>query len=410
MKQKYRVALLIIWAMPFFSAFSQTSNTHNSEGLDFVILKNGTKVFGKVLREYDFSDYEVIEFESQNGRKTYYPADLQSFQLSNGRLFESVLLPEHEDIEFVQILFTGKLRLLNKGNEFYVEGFNNIERLKILYRENPVDGKKKPVKFYIGQLKILMSGSCGISLSNRIETIRLDEHDLVNLFVDYHNCEDSPYQVHINKIPLFRIKPLIAIGGGIVFPSSIENTQGMAVRLDNNIQLMAEGGIRLQDFRKSPRITLDIRFGVVSMNGVWNSSVSNSGVQITATEDFEFKSYSVPLGLNYSFYKKGPLDFYTGAFVSYKFSKITSRSSIIDFRLVGSGETSLMELQILSVKDSQLVPGGKVGVNYKLGAKGFGFTEIQGQLASKSFLVALPNFQEVNYNVAQFSIVTGFKF
>ena len=410
MKVLNKMALLFLWAMPFFSALAQDDLEEEAEGLEFVVLKNGAQLQGRVLREYDFSDYEKIEFQSNGGVKTFYPSDIAYFQLENGRKFESILLPEKEEVHFVQVLLTGQFRLLQYRGEFYVDTGVGIDRLKVMYRERSGDGKKVLVKFYISQLKIMMAGSCGILLTNQIDRSRLEEQDLINIMVDYHNCEKIPYQVHIKKIPLFRIDPVLAVGVGMMSPIARENTQEMGVGLSSYFNWQVEGGMRIQDFRKAPRFSLDLRLSYHNMNSTWNASVVTSSAQTTASDEFAMTTISIPFGINYSFFKRGETDMYMGPFIAFSLAKLTSQSSIVDFKLLGRNETTLIETPILEVKEFRMVPGFKVGANYALGSKLKGFAELQGQYKGKAFLVSLPNYTPVIYETAQLSLVTGIKF
>ncbi|MEP4374465.1 MAG: hypothetical protein ABJ333_05375, partial [Algoriphagus sp.] len=107
--------------MPFFFAHAQGGyveeqvwsnvNPDSRQAEDFVILNNGQKLFGKVVRAYDFSNYDQVDFQYQGNLKTYFPSDLQAFGLDNGRFFMSKMLPGSSVIEFVQVLFSGSLQL-----------------------------------------------------------------------------------------------------------------------------------------------------------------------------------------------------------------------------------------------------------------------------------------------------------
>ncbi|TXE02523.1 hypothetical protein [Algoriphagus aquimarinus] len=160
------VAVLFLIAMPFFYAQAQSGyveesvwsnvNTASGQASDFIITNNGTKLFGVIQRNFDYTEYDKVIFEASNGGNTYLPAELKAFGLDNGQFFMSKRLPDSSELEFVQILFSGNLQLDYKKGKYYIDNGLEIQELRAYYEDITVDGEKRrrSIKLYISILKI----------------------------------------------------------------------------------------------------------------------------------------------------------------------------------------------------------------------------------------------------------------
>lgn len=411
MIKKIRLTILLLVAgLSFFgwypNVYSQGSVSANGQG-DYIILNDGTKLNGKLLSNYDFADYDEIEFSSSKGIRKYGPLDIQSFGLENGRLFESLLLPDEEEKLFAQVLFTGQFQLLSQRSRFYIKSdAGGIDRLKIIERDSQPGIHEKKVNLYISQLKIIMAGRCGIILGPKIETSRLDEQDLLKLMIDYHKCEDLPYVLHIQNIPLLKISPTAGLGLGYTGLKSISNQQGRGGEFVTPFNFSVFGGLRFHDFRNTPRISLDLRAGVNMMATTWNSSVSNGTFFVTSSEKITQTTFSIPLSLNYSLWKKEDREIYFGLMAGVWISQLKSDGGIVDLTVIQNEETSLRQLSTIRIIESIFVPGMKVGSNFK----GNWFGEFQAQRGKQLYSSELPNFNDVSYDAWNFSFLVGYKF
>jgi hypothetical protein len=148
--------------------------------------------------------------------------------------------------------------------------------------------------------------------------------------------------------------------------------------LDNTISYRFQGGLRLHDFRKFPRISLDLRLGVECLNTTFQSRFESPGVVIIqAEENFQETSVFIPISFNYSVYRKNETDVYLGLSGAAWYRSISSSSGIITEELIGRGKTNIYTREIVTGVDRLFVPGLKLGVNFPLGDRMRLFTETQ---------------------------------
>ncbi|MBB6324656.1 hypothetical protein FHS59_000271 [Algoriphagus iocasae] len=416
----YRVALLsFLFILPNFLAFGQKDfteknlleNTPSKSGIpsDFILDSSGNKVFGRVIRSFDFSDYEVIEFEKDGKITTYAPDQIQGFGLDNGRFFLSKLLPDSDDFQFAQILFSGKYQLLERKNKFFVDSGLEIIELKIIPREN-YTGKKKFVKLYISTLKFLMTGRCGLELAPKIERADLEEQDLIQIFIEFHECEDYPYVVHVDKIPLVKVSPTIGIGGGMVSPKALEAIEGRAVDIQSPYFVQAMIGGQLHDFRKAPRLSFDFKVGYRLMSSSWLVSQISGSYLYIGSQDIRQGSLLIPLSLNYTFYKKEAMDLYLGLGGGFVFSKLKNEEGLVDLTNLTIKETVLTYEDLVDVRPKLFSPAIKLGSNIYSGSNKSIYTEVLAEYAKAMYISYLPNYHGKEYNSFSVSLSLGIKF
>ncbi|MCE7055814.1 hypothetical protein LZF95_14125 [Algoriphagus sp. AGSA1] len=416
------VVVMILTGMPFFYVQAQSGyieeeiwsriNPASALESDFIITTDGTKLFGQIISNYDYSNYDKVEFEHNGSVKTYFPADLQAFGLANGRFFMSKKLDESSALEFVQILFSGKLQLDYKKGKYYIDNGLEIQELRSYYQDVTYDGgkRRKRIKLYISTLKILTAGSCGFEINDLIERANLEEQDLIRILTQYHECEQLPYKVHVDKIPLFKMSPTVGVGMAAMFIRSFENEYGRASKIDQPRNFQAEAGIRLHDFRKSPRISFDLRFKYQVMSSTWSISQVNRSIMVTGSQDFTQRSIQIPFSVNFSFYKRDDLNIYFGLRAGLMFTSLKTSEGYIDFTHLHSNQTYLSNMDLMEAEPSLFVPGLKLGSTIPINEKRRLYAEIQADYAKGMYLTFLPNSTNVGYNNTLVSFNIGFEF
>lgn len=350
---------------------------------DWVILLSGVKIFGKVQSKYDEATYQSLVFSSAGQTSTYFPKDLQAFGLANDRFFLTKTVPGEVESKFVQVLVSGALQLNFYNNRYFVDNGIELLELKAFYAQGQIDGNKlkRYVKAYISTLKIQMAGACGTKLNDQIEKTKMEELEFVKLFEAYHECNGLPYTSHINSVKFLEVSPVLmgGIGNVTLLDRSVEN--GQKNSLYNTISYRLQGGLRLHDFRKFPRISLDVRLGVELLNTTFQSRFESPGVvAIKADEEFQETSYFIPISFNYSVYRKNETDIYLGLVGAAWYSSINSSSSIISEEFIDSNRTNLYNREIVEGVDRLFVPGLKLGMNFPLGNRMRLFAETQYDL------------------------------
>jgi hypothetical protein len=350
---------------------------------DFIVMPSGVKIFGKIQNKYDEATYQSLVFMVDGQTSTYYPKDLKAFGLANSRFFMTKTVPGEVESKFVQILVSGELQLNFYNNRYFMDNGTELLELKAFYTLGQIDGNKlkRYVKAYISTLKIQMAGTCGTKLNDQIEKSKMEELDFVKLFEAYHQCNGLPYTSHINSISFLKVSPILMAGIGFVSlrDRSVEKDQKNG--LDNTISYRFQGGLRLHDFRKFPRISLDLRLGVELLNTTYQSRFESPGVVIIrAEENFQETSIFIPIAVNYSFYRNNETDVYLGLSGAAWYRSISSTSGIITEELIGSGKTNIYNRKVVTGVNRLFVPGLKLGANFPLGDRMRLFTETQFDL------------------------------
>ncbi|REG84477.1 hypothetical protein [Algoriphagus antarcticus] len=417
------VTVLVLLSMPFIRAHAQGGyieesvwsnvNPASEQASDFIITKNGEKLFGDVVSAYDFANYEKVDFEYRGSVKTYSPVDLKAFGLENGRFFMSKKLSESSEVEFVQILFSGRLQLDYKKGKYYLDNGTDIQELRSYYQDVPGEGspKKRHIKLYISILKINTSGTCGFEMNDLIERSRVDEQDFIQIVTQYHACEELPYKLHVEKIPFAKISPTAAIGAGSEFTKSSDIPENFNYSFSKSLSYRAFLGFRLHDFRRTPKSSIDLRIGFMMRSATLEASSVTRAEVITASQEFKESSIFIPFSYNYSFFKKGVTDIYMGLVLTTWLSTLQNDLSIIEQTLtLAPNETILYEQRNMDVVSSSFSPGMKAGANFPLNSKMTLFTEFGVDFIKDYYTVQVLSSPIIHLNRTYLSFQVGIEF
>tara|TARA_R110002020_G_scaffold111949_2_gene258085 strand:- start:556 stop:1830 length:1275 start_codon:yes stop_codon:yes gene_type:complete len=417
------IGVLIFISSPFFNAKAQTgyvpesvwSNINPATGLaaDFILKVDGSKLFGEIIKNYDYSDYLKVDFESNGTVNSYLPEDLKAFGLANGRFFMSKIVADSSNLEFVQILFSGRLQLDYSKGKYYLDNGSDVQELRTYYQDTPGPGspKNRYVKLYISTLKINTSGNCGVELIDLIEESKLNEPDLINILTQYHQCENLPYQLHVVKIPFVKFSPTFSMGVGSNFTNSLDIPKNLNYSFRNSLSYKGFAGLRLHDFRRFPKSSLDLRVGYINHSTVLDASYDSNEGLITATQEFIESSFVLPLIYNFSFIKKGDTEIYFGLALAAWINSIKTNFAIVDHNyLLNDNEIALLEGSFLSVPDYSVVPGIKLGINLPIKEKTTLFAEIQAEYLKDFYSVSIVNLPAFSITRSYISFQAGFEF
>ncbi|MFC3878619.1 hypothetical protein ACFOSV_00435 [Algoriphagus namhaensis] len=392
--QKKIVSIFLGFSLVFLAlqAYSQSgfieesiwSNVNPQTGLeeDFVITKSGEKIFGKIISDYDQATYKTLIFESNGEKKNYTTLDLNAFGLENSRFFMTKRLPEIDEEVFVQILVSGPLQLNYYDQRYFLDNGEEISELKAFYTVGSIDGNKlkRYVKAYMSVLKLEMAGECGVLLNDMIETTKMDEQDFIRLFTAYNECQGGPNQVHVSKVKFMKVAPVLTAGVSMISLLDRSVERGQLNDFGNNLALRFLAGVRLKEFRKLPRISIDFGLGLEQFNSTFESDFESPGVvSINAVEEFKETSVFVPFSFNYSVFRKDNLDLYAGVMAAIWFRSLNIESTEIREEIFQSDRVNLYNTPILEGPKRLFVPGLKVGARIPAG-KMTVFTELQGDL------------------------------
>ena len=225
-----------------------------------------------------------------------------------------------------------------------------------------------------------MAGDCGVQLNDLIEKTKMEELDFILLFKQYHECMGLPFTVHVSKVKFLKVSPVVMAGFGVasIYDRSVET--GQVNDLEGTLTQRFQVGVRLDDFRKLPRVSIDFRIGMERLNSKFVSDFVRPGiVRISASEAFSETNVFIPLSFNYSVYRRQNLDVYAGVIASIWFSSIKTTGGRIEEQFLSSDRRNLYENSILVGVDRLFVPGLKLGAKFPVGKMVF-FSELQGDV------------------------------
>jgi len=385
----------------------------NLKAQDLIVSHTGDVSYGRVVASFDYNDYKYIDFENEAGEvKRYQPGDILGFLLENGRHFISKDLLKEDQAVFVQKVFSGSISMYRHQGVFFLEKDSEIHQLKERKSIQEVEGKKGMFsqKLYVGVLSRFMAGYCGNELKSLIDKTELKQEGLVSLLKAYHDCENLPYELPGNDIPLFKASPFFMLGAGNLGLSPVKRTAGGDDAFGKPILPYAFLGVRFHSFKHSPRFFYDLGLGVAAQN----NSIYAALHHLTGREDFSFVSGFLPITANYIISRNPLNEYYLGAGVTVMLSQLRSDFAIIDFReraekFGRESDIFLMERSFFSSRNINAAPHIKVGSNFFLNQKLHLVLEAKTELYPNQYDLLLL-YGRSQYNLLFSTVSFGLKF
>lgn len=405
---RINVTLILLLAISLI-LFSQISFAQSG---DYILSLDGTKVYGKIERKFDYDSYDIIRFSKPGEKsKTLSPKDISGFGFDNGWLYVVKKLTEEREAEFVQVLISGKLTLIRSRNIFYLDNGTEVVELVARYEQEEINGReftelKKP---YIGTLNMLMAGDCTNELYQDIFNSNYEEYDFISLLSKYHLCENLAYELHFKKEPFTRVSPLVSAGISSIVLTPAIITGNRKDAFETSIFPIFQIGVKAHQFRKWPRLSMDVAIAYMNQDNTVISEYVSSEQYMTATETYTARAIMVPVTINYTWIRLGKVDSYIGLGVVSNYNKIESEFSIIDQTLNSNGITTLYEEPLTDIKRRFVSPLAKVGSVINLSKKIGLVAEFQVTQNPEVMSVSLP-FNVVIYDRLVSSFLIGLRF
>lgn len=362
-----KCAFLFLLNLIALSVFSQQDTPKNS----IITLKNGSEIHGQLVSEFDLEDYTVIEFISESGEKSIFkPENISSFKLANGREFRSESIPGLENQVFVQVLVSGFLELLKWDRNYFVNSGDEMRELKVISTTKEVEGKTLTGSSnqYVGILKIAMNDDCGAGLGKEIESTKLTDSSLINLFEQYYACSGNNYKVNVSQVPISKMS--FRIQGGVAFLgiNKYQSNKDVNYFLDKTTLPYFEVGVRFKEFRTAPRLLVDLGLGYISESNVANLESQLISFDLTGKQEYKSSSFLVPLQVSYVVFKKERNQIYAGTGLTFWFTKFERGDGEL---LVDNGEqnNSVERSDFVDRKDQGISPNLKLGYRKQLSDK-----------------------------------------
>jgi hypothetical protein len=181
------------------------------------------------------------------------------------------------------------------------------------------------------------------------------------LLIRYHECESLSYTVHVEKIPLLKLSPVLMVGQSDMSIIPHTRTAGRKDAFEKRSHLEFTGLLRLHSFRKAPKTFLEIGAGYRNEDNALLSQLTESSVDIISREEFISSSWFYPFSINFHLIQSRFADIYLGGGGTYWRNKFQSQSSRIDLHQVSN--VYLIEQTVFSKRRSQVGPVAKLGAN-----------------------------------------------
>ncbi|MFC5192646.1 hypothetical protein ACFPIK_12790 [Algoriphagus aquatilis] len=370
-KSLLSIILLFLLSPPVYSQVSKDrlvfdwalANSSKEKMQDFIVLPSGQQVFGTVVRNYNYADFEELVFSKDGVVSTYLPQQIQGFGLDNGQIFLSKPLPGNSEPVFLQILVSGPIQLGEYKGGYFLDNGKEYMKLEAYYGEVEKNGPlyKKYIRPFRGTLKQFLVGDCGVALFTDIDRAPYNDQALINLMKSYFDCAQVRYQVHIEKVPMILISPLAGIGLSqhILVKPIKENARDD--QFNSPFGFTGFVGVRAHDARRVPRLSTDLRVVFSVFQTELLSSFGGTQAIRTGSEDISETSISIPFALNYSLLKRVNSEIYLGGFLGLWRPSIKQSNGKVDERIVARNEVYLYETPIMLYQGTNFYSGGRLG-------------------------------------------------
>ncbi|WP_146064381.1 hypothetical protein [Algoriphagus boritolerans] len=398
----FQVFFLLIF-LSGYQAFAQSSASVQVE--DYVILKNGRRFDGTVMRKLGQLDFEQIEFLRRGETEIYTPEDIQAFGLGTGEYFRSMDLPSTPVKRFVQVFYAGEV-ILGKDHENFYAGSEGD--MKLLTGKSEPDGKGTE-KSYKLTLSKLLAGDCLRRVSGQIRSSKLNEDDLVWLFRKYYDCKGGDFTFYGKARPPYLLSPIVRVG---VFESGIKSHIKNGDRkdvLNSSPLIQGYAGLSIHSLRRYPRFSADAGLSFESSQLTWESQYVGSSIKVTGTEEMSHSFISLPFLINYSLFKTRKKDFFVGLGAGYGISLSNSDFAIQEELVTYSDRILLEEGSFTTIRSGGFFYQAQAGFLVNLPSeRALTFSVLFRQLGD--YYVVKAGTNTANYHKLDFGFGVGFRF
>lgn len=396
------------WLVVVFVAVGQEGPS------DYIETLAGETVRDTIVRSFDINQTSSITFEDGRGSsQILYPKDIKGFGLSNGRKFESRIVPGQEEKGpvFFQVILRGKVSLLSYRGVFFVENENEFLELSnsmvtSQVRGNTVMSRRKK---YAGVLSYVLFGPCGVELQQRIARTSYSESGFIKLIMLYHQCEQLPYELYVEHVPVFRASVVGTVGMSWMQSLPEGPSDGLLHRFDTKHQPYLTLGLKLDQWRRMPRFAVDLGIGYSGGTNTVNLELDRRNHLYTATQEYSHRSILVPVFFDYMLFRSGISEYYVGAGAVVRTHQTTNTFSMIDYRTTFEPiKTELYETPVYNQALIQFSPSMKLGAHLLYRERWGIVTELQVEYGTNGYTLTLDN-RQAAYKQLIGSFMVGFR-
>ncbi|MCC5937572.1 MAG: hypothetical protein JJU34_09830 [Lunatimonas sp.] len=396
------------WVLIVFAAVGQEAAS------DYIETLSGSKVLGTIVRSFDINQATSITFlDRQGNSQTLFPNDVKGFGLSNGRKFESRPVPGREERGpvFFQVILRGKVSLLSYNGRFFAENEKEFLELPNAMVTREIRGSvvMSRRKQYTGVLNYMLYGPCGVQLQERIAKTSYSESGFIKLIMMYHQCEQLPYELFVEQVPVFRASVVGTVGISWMESLMESSSDRLLHRFDAKHQPFFALGLKLDQWRRMPRMAVDLGIGYSSGTNAVHLELDRQNHRLTATQEYEFRSILVPVFFDYMLFRSRTNEYYVGMGAVVRTHHLTNTLHIIDYRTTFEPiKTELYEAPVYGRELIQFSPSMKVGGHLFYRERWGIVTEVQVEYGTNGYTLSLDN-RQATYKQFIGSFMVGFR-
>ncbi len=404
---KHFAIFFFLFFLGYSQAFSQGTTAVQIE--DYVILQNGRRFDGTVIRTKDQLNFEQIEFLRRGETVIYTPEDIRSFGLGTGEFFQSGRIKSTGEKKFFRLFIEGSVDLGIYKSNYYAGSEEEMVLLTDKGKSLQGDSDLTNNEDYKTVLRSLLTGNCGEKMEGSIRGTKLNEDDLVSLFSKYLECKKEDFSLFREFRPVYILSPLVRLG---VFESGIKSHIKTGDRKDlltSTPVIQGYAGLSIHTFRKYPRFLADAGLAFETSKLTWESQYIGPSIKNTGTEEIAHSFISLPLTINFSLIKTRKTDFFIGIGGGYGVSISDSEFAIQEEKATFSDRITLTEGSFTTVSSGGFFFHGQTGFLVNLPSnRAITFSAIFRQLGDYYSVKVGTN--TANYHKLDFGFGVGFRF
>ena len=398
-----------------FGSISFLTSAQQASG-DQVTTSDGRILFGEIQRDYDKESYNSIRIVLNDGKKMELgPNEVLEFRLENGRYFQSKILSEKEEKVFAQVIISGEINLYRYQGTLYVErGHGGLYKMRVLERKVEDDGREKTRHYreYLGILNLLMANNeCSLirEPGRNNSGTNINESELVRIIENFHLCENLPYEIHVIKIPLGILSPVVKLGVSHQVVSYWSTESQTEAYLENPLNFGLSAFLKFHQLRGIPRVSFEIGVGFWDKSNTIKVKKDKINTLEYGEEVYNVQSLFIPMEVSYSIFRKNGFDVSMGFGGSLWYEKFKSNDSYQDYKIKIQEVIYASTQPFTQFNTNHFSPSVKLGIGKTLSNNSGLLVELRGDFFKDNYQIQLEQSNSV-HSGKMFSILLGYQF
>lgn len=362
MKKLFTITFLIFLSgitIPFLAIAQKEIPTK-----DQLYLKDGSVLSGSI-RYNPKKSAETVILISEGVEKSYSvnEADGFLFEFQEKYVIKDLNTKDFDSKRFFsRLIINGDLKLYQLFGRFYIEDQSG----KIIPLQKSEIGeftkKEKSSKYHLSILSYVTQGDCSSNKGSSLDKVQLNDESLSDYLVAYLACLGSSFTSYVDNRPRAQLNYYAQIGGVHTRYKYARESVPVRQNIQKNTIPAIATGVRLDELRGKPRVSMDFLLGITSQNNSLDYFYEDNVYRYVGTSNYSLFSLTGNWFVNYTLLKKQKFDLYAGVGPMTRVNFFKEEFGIAETIRTTSGFTVLDE-----GKTFDAVPY-TLGLGYKIGA------------------------------------------